>query len=130
MITLNQVYKKKRKKKYRRSKTPALDKCPQKSANCIKIYTTTPKKPNSAIRKVAKILLSNFKTVIAYIPGMGHTLQKFGKVLVRGGRTQDLPGVRYKLIRGKLDFLIKEGSFKRKQRRSKYGIPFSKIGTI
>lgn len=126
MITINQVSRNKRKKKSNKTRSPALMKCPQKSANCMKIYTTTPKKPNSAIRKVAKVLLSNFKVVIAYIPGMGHTLQKFSKVLVRGGKTQDLPGVRYKLIRGKLDFLIKEGTFRRKQGRSKYGIPLEK----
>jgi small subunit ribosomal protein S12 len=119
MPTLRQLLKKtKRQLKYRKIKTPALNKNSQKKGICIKVYTRTPKKPNSALRKVAKIKLSNKKTVEAYIPGIGHTLQQYSVVLMRGGRVKDLPGVKYHLIRGKYDFSGVKG---RKTSRSKYG---------
>jgi len=98
--------------------TPALDACPQKKGVCLRVYTRTPKKPNSALRKVAKVRLSNGKEVIAYIPGEGHNLQEHSVVLLRGGRVKDLPGVKYKLIRGILDL---QGIPSRRQSRSKYG---------
>jgi small subunit ribosomal protein S12 len=120
MPTLNQIAKKKteriRKKKI--NKTPALRGCPQKKGVCLKVFIRTPKKPNSAQRKVAKIRLSSKKVITGYIPGIGHTLQQYSSVLVRGGRVKDLPGVKYHLIRGKYDF---QGLLKRKKARSKYG---------
>lgn len=119
MLTKTQLLKNKRKKKYTYiTKTLHLQKCPQKKGICQKIYTTTPKKPNSAIRKIAKIKLSNNKIIVAYIPGEKHTLKEHNFVLVRGGKTKDLPGIHYKLIRGALDF---SGVINRKSSRSKYG---------
>lgn len=100
------------------SKAPALDACPQRQGVCVRVYTTTPKKPNSAMRKVARVRLTNGKEVNAYIPGEGHNLQEHSIVLIRGGRVKDLPGVRYHLVRGTLDASGVEG---RKQSRSKYG---------
>jgi small subunit ribosomal protein S12 len=120
MLTINQLCKKKsRTTKLSRQKTPALQNSPQKKAVCIKVYTRTPKKPNSALRKVSKVKLSNGKKVEAYIPGEGHTLQQYSLVLVRGGRVPDLPGVKYHLIRGKYDF---KGVKNRKNSRSIYGV--------
>jgi small subunit ribosomal protein S12 len=118
MPTINQLTRKIRKKKKSKNKTPALQACPQKRGVCLKISIVTPKKPNSALRKVAKVKLSNKKEVVAYIPGMGHNLQKYSNVLMRGGRVKDLPGVKYHLIRGTLDFV---GLKDRKTSRSKYG---------
>jgi len=119
MPTINQLCKQYcRKKKLFRSKTPALNKSPQKKGVCIKIFTKTPKKPNSALRKVAKVKLSNGIKLEAYIPGEGHTLQEYSVVLLRGGRVPDLPGVKYHLIRGKYDF---KGIKTRKSSRSLYG---------
>jgi small subunit ribosomal protein S12 len=120
MPTLNQLVKPQTKRlpKKRRSKAPALKNSPQCQAVCLRVYTTKPKKPNSALRKVAKIRLSNKSRVIAYIPGEGHTLQEHSVVMVRGGRVKDLPGVRYHLVRGMLDFAPVKN---RKQARSKYG---------
>lgn len=124
--TLNQLFLKKQKrlKKKKICKNPALKKCPQRKGICLKVYTKTPKKPNSALRKVAKIRLTSRYTVISYIPGIGHTLQEHSIVLIRGGRVPDLPGVKYHVIRGKYDLL---GIFKRKTSRSKYGTKFRKI---
>ena len=119
MSTSNQLFLKARRKKTHKNKTPALKGNPQKRAVCIKIFNRTPKKPNSALRKVAKVKFSNKRIVEAYIPGEGHNLQKYSVVLARGGRVKDLPGVRYHLIRGKLDF---RGVKSRKSSRSKYGI--------
>jgi len=107
-----------RKKKKRKSKSPALEGCPQKRGVCVKVYTTTPKKPNSAQRKVAKVRLSTGREVIAYIPGEGHNLQEHSVVLVRGGRVKDLPGVKYHIVRGAYDCAGVEG---RRTSRSKYG---------
>jgi small subunit ribosomal protein S12 len=118
MPTINQLIKHKRLKKKRTQKVPALNKCPQKKGVCLKIITRTPKKPNSALRKLALIKLTNGKRIYGYIPGEGHTLQEHSIVLVRGGRVKDLPGIKYKIIRGVLDF---EGLKNRKQSRSKYG---------
>ena len=119
MPTIRQLLKKTfRKNKYRKLKTPALCKNSQKKGICIKVYTRTPKKPNSALRKVAKIKLSNKKIVEAYIPGIGHTLRQYSVVLMRGGRVKDLPGVKYHLVRGRYDFTSVKGS---KTSRSKYG---------
>lgn len=118
MSTIQQLIKKNRKKKQRKIKAPALKGNPQKKAVCLKVYTRTPKKPNSAIRKIAKVRLSNKINVIAYIPGEGHNLQEHSVVLVRGGRVKDLPGVRYHLVRGKYDF---QGLLNRRNKRSKYG---------
>jgi small subunit ribosomal protein S12 len=118
MPTLNQLCKKIRKPKYRRPKTPALNKNPFKKGICLKVFTRTPKKPNSALRKVAQVKLSNKLKVIAYIPGEGHTLQQYSNVLMRGGRVKDLPGVKYHLVRGKYDL---RGLSKRRTSRSKYG---------
>ncbi|MCS6980762.1 MAG: 30S ribosomal protein S12 [Flavobacteriales bacterium] len=118
MPTIQQLVRKGRQKVRRKSKSVALDSCPQKRGVCTRVYTTTPKKPNSALRKVAKVRLSNGTEVIAYIPGEGHNLQEHSIVLVRGGRVKDLPGVRYHIVRGALDTAGVEG---RKQRRSKYG---------
>ncbi len=120
MPTKNQLLNKSssRQKKIYRIKKPALDKCPQKKGVCFRVYTRTPKKPNSALRKVAKIRLTNFTEIIASIPGEGHNLQEHSVVLVRGGRVKDLPGVKYKVVRGTLDL---QGVMQRKQARSKYG---------
>ena len=118
MPTINQLLKKKRVKQVKRNKVPALQKQPLKRGVCVKVYTTTPKKPNSAMRKVARVRLTNGKEVNAYIPGEGHNLQEHSIVLVRGGRVKDLPGVRYHIVRGALDTAGVEG---RLQRRSKYG---------
>ena len=118
MPTISQLIRKPRHAKTSRDKAPALDSCPQKRGVCTRVYTTTPKKPNSALRKVAKIRLTNGFEVIGYIPGEGHNLQEHSVVLIRGGRVKDLPGVRYHIIRGVLDT---QGVADRKQRRSKYG---------
>lgn len=119
MPTINQLIKLKRLSIIKKTNTPALQNCPQRRGICLKVYTTTPKKPNSAIRKVARVKLSNKFEVIAYISGEGHQLQEHSIVLVRGGRVKDLPGVRYKIIRGVLDC---SGVKNRKQGRSKYGV--------
>jgi small subunit ribosomal protein S12 len=118
MPTINQLVRHKRKPKEKKSKSPALDNCPQKKGVCIRVYTTTPKKPNSALRKVAKVRLSNGREVIAYIPGEGHNLQEHSVVLVRGGRVKDLPGVKYHIVRGVYDCAGVEG---RSSSRSLYG---------
>ena len=118
MPTINQLLKKKRIKPKVRDKVPALEKSPQKRGVCLKVYTTTPKKPNSALRKVARVKLTNGQEVSAYIPGEGHNLQEHSVVLLRGGRVKDLPGVRYHILRGSLDT---QGVSARKQRRSLYG---------
>lgn len=118
MPTINQLIKKGRKKIKQKAKTPALDGCSQKRGVCIRVYTTTPKKPNSALRKVARVKLSNGMEVTAYIPGIGHNLQEHSIVLIRGGRVKDLPGVRYHIVRGILDTA---GVTDRKKGRSKYG---------
>lgn len=118
MPTINQLIRKPRKRKNVKSKTPLLEECPQKRGVCLQVKTVTPKKPNSALRKVARVRLSNGKEVTAYIPGEGHNLQEHSIVLVRGGRVRDLPGVRYKIIRGVLDTL---GVPDRRQARSRYG---------
>jgi len=116
--TINQLVRSPRKQKPRKSKTPLLEACPQRRGVCLQVKTMTPKKPNSALRKIARVRLSNGREVTAYIPGEGHNLQEHSIVLVRGGRVRDLPGVRYHIIRGTLDALGVEG---RKQSRSKYG---------
>ncbi len=118
MPTINQLIKHGREKKRKKSKAPALEGNPQKRGVCVRVYTVTPKKPNSALRKVARVRLSNGIEVTAYIPGEGHNLQEHSIVLVRGGRVKDLPGVRYKVIRGALDAAGVQG---RRQSRSKYG---------
>ena len=118
MPTIQQLVRKGRKKLTSKSKSPALGSCPQKRGVCTRVYTTTPKKPNSAMRKVARVRLTNGKEVNAYIPGEGHNLQEHSVVLIRGGRVKDLPGVRYHVIRGTLDT---GGVDDRTQRRSKYG---------
>ncbi|QER41459.1 30S ribosomal protein S12 [Thermodesulfobacterium sp. TA1] len=120
MPTINQLVRLGREKKVKRSKSPALQGCPQKRGVCVRVYTVTPKKPNSALRKVARVRLTNGVEVTAYIPGIGHNLQEHSVVLVRGGRVRDLPGVRYKIIRGALDAA---GVQNRKKSRSKYGTP-------
>jgi small subunit ribosomal protein S12 len=118
MPTINQLVRKGRKKPRSRSKSPVLDSCPQKRGVCLQVKTQTPKKPNSALRKVARVRLSNGKEITAYIPGEGHNLQEHSIVLVRGGRVRDLPGVRYHILRGTLDTGGVDG---RRQSRSKYG---------
>jgi small subunit ribosomal protein S12 len=118
MPTINQLTRKPRKVPRTRNKAPALEMCPQKRGVCTRVYTTTPKKPNSALRKVARVRLTNGFEVISYIPGEGHNLQEHSVVMIRGGRVKDLPGVRYHTIRGILDT---QGVSERKQRRSKYG---------
>ncbi|CAM9552244.1 unnamed protein product [Chrysoparadoxa australica] len=124
MVCINQVYKGCRQPKYRRSITPALQECPQKKGVCVKIFTQTPRKPNSAIRKICSLRLSNNKVVFSYIPGEGgHTLKQYSIVLIRGGRVKDLPGVKYHLIRGKFDLYP---IVDRKQARSKYGTKIKK----
>lgn len=118
MPTINQLVRNRRKKMTKRTNTPALQSCPQKRGVCVRVYTTTPKKPNSALRKVARVRLTNGIEVTSYIPGIGHNLQEHSVVLIRGGRVKDLPGVRYHIIRGTLDTL---GVNDRRQGRSKYG---------
>ena len=118
MPTINQLVRKGREPQKAKSKVPAMEQNPQKRGVCTRVYTTTPKKPNSALRKVARVRLSSGVEVTAYIPGMGHNLQEHSMVLVRGGRVKDLPGVRYKIIRGSLDT---QGVKNRKQARSRYG---------
>jgi small subunit ribosomal protein S12 len=118
MPTINQLLRKGRKLQKVKTMSPALQNSPQKRGVCLRVYTTTPKKPNSALRKVARVRLTNGYEVTAYIPGMGHNLQEHSVVLIRGGRVKDLPGVRYHIIRGTLDTSGVEG---RKQGRSKYG---------
>ena len=119
MPTINQLVRKGRRRVRSRSKSPVLQSCPQKRGVCLVVKTTTPKKPNSALRKIARVRLSNGREITAYIPGEGHNLQEHSIVLVRGGRVRDLPGVRYHIIRGTLDAAGVEG---RKQQRSKYGV--------
>ena len=118
MPTINQLVRKGRKPVQKRSKSPVLDACPHKRGVCLQVKTQTPKKPNSALRKVARVRLTSGIEVTAYIPGVGHNLQEHSMVLVRGGRVKDLPGVRYKIIRGSLDT---QGVKGRKQARSRYG---------
>jgi small subunit ribosomal protein S12 len=120
MPTYNQLVKKGRQNKIHKIKLKALEFCPFKKGVCLKVYTTKPKKPNSAIRKVAKVQLSNRKRIILAIPGIGHKLLVHSMVLVRGGRANDLPGVHYKAVRGKFDFKMDE-TYGRKNKRSKYG---------
>ena len=119
MPTINQLVRKSRKPKVERNQVPALEASPQKRGVCTRVYTTTPKKPNSALRKVARVRLTNGYEVTSYIPGEGHNLQEHSVVLIRGGRVKDLPGVRYHTIRGALDT---QGVKKRRQSRSKYGV--------
>lgn len=118
MPTINQLVRHGRKQSVKRTTTPALQACPQKRGVCVRVYTTTPKKPNSALRKVARVRLTNGIEVTSYIPGIGHNLQEHSVVLIRGGRVKDLPGVRYHIIRGTLDTL---GVSDRRKGRSKYG---------
>ena len=118
MPTINQMIRKGRQTPAARNKVPALQACPQKRGVCTRVYTTTPKKPNSALRKVARVRLTNQFEAICYIPGEGHNLQEHSVVMIRGGRVKDLPGVRYHIIRGTLDT---QGVNDRRQRRSKYG---------
>jgi len=118
MPTVNQLVRKGRKKVKKKNRTPDLDQCPQRRGVCLQVRTQTPKKPNSALRKVARVRLSNGREITAYIPGVDHNLQEHSIVLVRGGRVRDLPGVRYHIVRGVLDSLGVDG---RKQGRSKYG---------
>ena len=118
MPTINQLVRQSRKRTTKRKKTPALQGCPQKRGVCTRVYTTTPKKPNSALRKVARVRLSNGAEVTSYIPGEGHNLQEHSIVLIRGGRVKDLPGVRYRIIRGALDTRPVDD---RKAARSRYG---------
>ena len=118
MPTINQLIRKGRKAQVKKNTVPALKACPQKRGVCIRVYTATPKKPNSALRKVARVRLSNAMEVTAYIPGEGHNLQEHSVVMIRGGRVKDLPGVRYHIIRGTLDAI---GVQKRRNGRSKYG---------
>ena len=118
MPTINQLIRKGREKSKKKVKTPALDACPQKRGVCVRVYTQTPKKPNSALRKVARVRLTNGIEVTSYIPGVGHNLQEHSVVLIRGGRVKDLPGVRYHILRGTMDT---SGVEDRRQARSKYG---------
>ena len=126
MPTINQMVKQGREAVFKKPKAPALKSCPQKRGVCTRVYTTTPKKPNSALRKVARVRLSHGIEVTTYIPGIGHNLQEHSVVLVRGGRVRDLPGVRYHIIRGALDTA---GVARRNQGRSKYGAKRPKAGT-
>jgi small subunit ribosomal protein S12 len=119
MPTINQLVRRGRKRKIKKTKSPVLESCPQKRGVCVQVKTMTPKKPNSALRKIARVRLSNGKEITAYIPGEGHNLQEHSIVLVRGGRVRDLPGVRYHIIRGTRDALGVDG---RRQSRSKYGV--------
>lgn len=123
MPTISQLVRKPREVSIIKSKSPALENCPQRRGVCTRVYTTTPKKPNSALRKVARVKLSNGTEVTAYIPGEGHNLQEHSMVLVRGGRVKDLPGVRYKIVRGALDTQAVKN---RKQARSRYGAKMEK----
>jgi len=125
MPTIQQLVRKGRTQVEYKSKSQALTSCPQRRGVCTRVYTTTPKKPNSALRKVAKVRLTNGNEIIAYIPGEGHNLQEHSIVLVRGGRVKDLPGVRYHIVRGALDTAGVDG---RRQRRSKYGAKKPKAG--
>ena len=125
MPTINQLIRKGRKAVKKKTKSPALESCPQKRGVCTRVMTVTPKKPNSALRKVARVRLSNGIEVTSYIPGVGHNLQEHSVVLIRGGRVKDLPGVRYHIIRGTLDA---QGVAKRMQARSKYGAKRPKAG--
>lgn len=125
MPTINQLVRKGRRKVLVKSKSPALVSCPQRRGVCVQVMTRTPKKPNSALRKVAKVRLTNGQEIIAYIPGEGHNLQEHSIVLVRGGRVKDLPGVRYHIVRGTLDSLGVDG---RRRSRSKYGAKRPKAG--
>lgn len=125
MPTIQQLVRKGRETMEEKGKSPALSACPQRRGVCVRVYTTTPKKPNSAMRKVARVRLTNGKEVNAYIPGEGHNLQEHSIVLVRGGRVKDLPGVRYHIVRGTLDASGVNG---RTQRRSKYGVKRPKPG--
>ena len=125
MPTINQLVRKGRNPKQYKSKSPAMDSCPQKRGVCTRVYTTTPKKPTSALRKVARVRLTNQIEVTAYIPGEGHNLQEHSIVLIRGGRVKDLPGVRYHIIRGAMDTA---GVENRKKARSKYGAKRAKQG--
>jgi len=118
MPTINQLIRKGRRKTRKKVKTPALQSCPQKRGVCVRVYTSTPKKPNSALRKVARVRLTNGIEATSYIPGVGHNLQEHSVVLIRGGRVKDLPGVRYHIIRGTMDT---DGVGDRRQGRSKYG---------
>jgi len=118
MPTINQLVRRGRKKQGKKYSAPALDSCPQKRGVCVRVYTTTPKKPNSALRKIARVRLTNGMEVTSYIPGEGHNLQEHSLVLIRGGRVKDLPGVRYHIIRGTLDAVGVSG---RRRGRSKYG---------
>jgi small subunit ribosomal protein S12 len=127
MPTINQLIRSGRERVEYKSKAAALESCPQRRAVCTRVYTTTPKKPNSALRKVAKVRLTNGTEVIAYIPGEGHNLQEHSIVLVRGGRVKDLPGVRYTIVRGALDTA---GVDKRRKSRSKYGAKRPKEGQV
>lgn len=124
MPTIQQLIRLGRKKVVEKSKSPALSECPQRRGVCVRVYTTTPKKPNSALRKVARVRLTNQNEVTAYIPGEGHNLQEHSIVLVRGGRVKDLPGVRYHIVRGAIDSAGVEG---RKKGRSKYGTKKPKV---
>ena len=126
MPTISQLVRKGREAAPKKSKTPAMDACPQKRGVCIRVYTTTPKKPNSALRKVARVRLTNGLEVTSYIPGVGHNLQEHSIVLIRGGRVKDLPGIRYHIIRGSLDTAGVAG---RKQSRSKHGAKQPKAST-
>ena len=123
MPTINQLVRKRRKQKRKFTKAPVLDQCPQKQGVCLQVRTMTPKKPNSALRKIARVRLTNGMEVTSYIPGEGHNLQEHSLVLIRGGRVKDLPGVRYHIIRGTLDAVGVAG---RKRGRSKYGAKKSK----
>ena len=125
MHTVNQLIRKPRQDKPARNKVPALKGCPQRRGVCTRVYTVTPKKPNSALRKIARVRLTNGMEVSAYIPGVGHNLQEHSVVLIRGGRVKDLPGVRYHIIRGTLDT---QGVQNRMQSRSKYGAKRPKAG--
>lgn len=127
MPTIQQLVRKGRAAQVDMSKSPALSACPQRRGVCVRVYTTTPKKPNSAMRKVARVRLTNLKEVNSYIPGEGHNLQEHSIVLVRGGRVKDLPGVRYHIVRGTLDTSGVNG---RNQRRSKYGTKRPKPGQV
>lgn len=127
MPTIQQLVRKGRTDIEYKSKSRALDSCPQRRGVCTRVYTTTPKKPNSALRKVAKVRLTNSIEIIAYIPGEGHNLQEHSIVLIRGGRVKDLPGVRYHIVRGSLDTAGVDG---RKQSRSKYGTKRPKPGAV
>ena len=118
MPTINQLVRKGRRKAQRKNTAPALQECPQKRGVCVRVYTSTPKKPNSALRKVARVRLTNGFEVTTYIPGVGHNLQEHSVILLRGGRVKDLPGVRYHIVRGTLDTVGVDG---RRQGRSKYG---------